>query len=150
MLSTKAINDAMMTLVAADPATLAPATAGNKVALVVQPFTPDPNLTPADLVLATFTGSTPLVAGVGAQVVAYDPLAACRFIQIKEPSGGWYWHCTAAPASPETVYGVALLDDLGTKLLGMTLFDSPVQIKDVDDSIQVGSVRMYQTGQGLT
>lgn len=128
MIPSKALFDQTQALLAADPTTLAPAADANIVSLVISSFVPSQALDIGTLTLATFTGSAPKEAGVGAQTVFTDPISNLRVIQVKEPTGGWTWVCTATPGAPETVYGVILTNDDGTVLLGSMLLPTPVTI----------------------
>jgi hypothetical protein len=141
MVPSSSLFDSMVSLLAADTAGLANATA-NKVALVISSFTPSRSLALGSITLATFTGSTPLSAGTGTQQVFSDPLTGLKLIQIKEPAGGWNWICTATPGSPETVYGwVLLVNDLSA-ILGSGLLDTPVQISANGQGLSIPYLRM--------
>ena len=133
---------ALGTTLAADPTTLAPAGAGNKVSLVKAPFTPNENHVVADFTLADFTGSAALVAGNGAQPVGNDPLTAQQEIDIKEPAGGWRWQCTVAPTPAQTIYGYILTDNAGAVLLGMGLLDVPITVTAIGDFVEIGSIKL--------
>lgn len=140
MTPAKLLSDALASLLAADATTLAPAADNNIVSLVISPFTPDPGLDITTLMLATFTGSAPKLAGLGTQTVFRDPISGLRVIQIKEPIGGWNWVCTVTPGAPETVYGVLLTDEAGTVYLGSELLESPTTIALAGDGVTVGSL----------
>lgn len=140
MTPSKLLFDAIQSLLAADSATLAPATDANIVSLVINNFTPSQDLVIGDLTLATFTGSAPKAAGTGTQTVYTDPISGERVIQVKEPVGGWTWVCTATPGTPETVYGVILTNDDGTVLLGSQLLDVPVPIVNNGDGFSIAKL----------
>jgi hypothetical protein len=149
MLPTKPVRLALGNLLAADTATLAPATA-NKIALVSAAFTPNENLTATDLVYATFVGSTPKAGASGPQGVGQKPSTGEQYITILTPVGGWRWVCTTAPGSPETIYGYAMLDTTLATLLAMAIFDTPYIIRNVNDEIDLGSVPMTFVLQPLS
>lgn len=149
MVPTKVTTDAEIDLLAADAATLAPAVSGNKVSLVIAPFTPGPDTDVTTLTLATFTGGAAKVAGTGAQTTGFDPITLREFIQILEPAGGWSWVCTGAPAAPETVYGVVLTNNGVTVTYGAELLPAPVTITNVGDAVAVGFLRFYQGPDSL-
>lgn len=140
MLPMAALRLKLATLLADDTSSLAPAVNANKIALVTSPFTPEETLTVADLTLASFTGSTPIAGAAGDQGVALDPVTGQQLITILAPAGGWRWVCTAAPATPQTIYGFALLDAALDTLLGVELLTTPVTISAVGQEIDLGAV----------
>jgi hypothetical protein len=142
MLPVKALRLELGTALAADAATLAPVANGNKIALVVNPFTPNENLVIGDFTLASFTGSTPLVAGTGTQEVGIDPTTGQQSITMKEPAGGWRFACTVTPASPQNVYGYILMDNAAATLLAMQAFDAPITISASGQFIEIPYARL--------
>ena len=136
-------------LLAADTSTLAPATA-NKVALISANFALSEELAVGDLTLATFTGSTPKAGASGAQQAGTDPLTGDQVVTNLTPAGGWRWECTAAPASPETIYGYALLDTTLATLLGAALLDAPVTITSVGDFVDLGAITIRFVRQPMS
>ena len=149
MLPMKDVRLALGELLAADVATLAPV-AANKIALVLDAFALTENLVIGDLVLASFTGSTPKAGAAGTQQAGINPITGDQVITILAPAGGWRWECTAAPASPQSINGFALIDDAGAVLLGAQLLDVPVTITDVGDFIDLGAVTMMFVVQPLS
>ena len=135
------LRDQLGALLAADTTTLA-TVAANKIALVAAPFALDENLVPADLTLATFTGSTPIAGAAGAQGVGTDPATGEQIITILAPVGGWRFVCSAPPGAPETIYGFALLNAAGTKLFGAELLPLPITITLAGDEIDLGAVNI--------
>jgi len=89
-------------LLAADPAMLAQAADAPMITLIAAPFTEGPNVEYADITPATFNGSTPKDATVGAQQAFFNPVLGVDVVQLNEPVGGWTWECAVAPAAPET------------------------------------------------
>ena len=150
MLPTKDVRMQIGELLAADDTILAPAASGNKVALIVEEFTPDENLVIGDLTLASFNGSTPKVAGTGTQAVGTDPATGQQIITILEPAGGWRWECGADPAEPQTVYGFCLMNNAGDTLYATQLLDNPVTISEAGQEINLGSVKMIVIDQPLS
>lgn len=142
MLPMKAVRLQLGELLAADATTLAPAVNANKIALVAAAFTPNENLVAGDLTLATFTGSTPKAGATGAQQAGIDPPTQQQVITNLAPAGGWRWECTAAPASPESIFGFALLDSTLATLLGVALLPAPVAIAAVGDFVDLGAVTL--------
>ena len=127
-------------LLAADPATLAPAMNANKVHLAINNFTPSLDLVLADLTPATFTGSAAKDVGTGTQPTYYDVATGKYTIRLLEPVGGWNWVCTVDPAAPETVYGVYVTDNAGTTLLGAQLLEEPVVIDAAGQGVGIGDL----------
>lgn len=148
MLPIKDIRLQLGELLGADATYLAPI-AGNKIALVIAAFVPEENLVIGDLTLAAFTGSTPKVLGAGTQNVGIDPTTGEQVITMKDPAGGLIWECSAAPVTPEVVYGIAMIDDAEAVLLGTELLSTPITITDVSDQVLVGSVQMRLTSEPL-
>lgn len=138
----KAIRLALGDLLAADPATLAPATDANKIALIAAPFAATEDLVIGDLTFATFTGSAPKAGATGDQQSGIDPPTGDQVITILAPAGGYRFECTVAPGAPETIYGWALTDNAGTTLLAVGTLTSPVAIAAVSDFIDLGAVTM--------
>lgn len=142
MLPTKAVRKQLGELLAADTGTLAPATLANKVALVMAAFTPEENMVPADLVLATFDGSTALNAGTGTQPCGVDPATGQQIVTIKEPAGGWRWETSGVTHLPQTIYGYALLNNDSSALLGIAVLPAPLTLQEIGQEIQIGNVTM--------
>lgn len=126
-------------LLAADTTTLAPV-AANEMVLVTSNTPPVETLVIGDLTLATFTGYAPKAGAAGAQQAGIDPATGEQVITVLAPVGGYRWECTAAPASPETIYGFALTDSTGATLLAYAQLATPVTISDVGDFIDLGAV----------
>src|SRR5262245_12419019 len=127
MIPSRTLWEAIQNLAAADVATLNPA-AANKVHLTTTNFTPSLDIAVGTLAAHTFTGSAALATGTGAPSTYYDVVSGYRVIELKEPVGGWHWSCTAAPTTPETIYGWFVTDSTGATLLGSGRLASPVTI----------------------
>ena len=118
------------------------ASALNRVALVMAPFTPTPQTLYADLVLATFTGSTPKTVALGAQGAAQDPVTNQEVITIVEPVGGWRFVTSDAVNLPQTIYGFALFDSTGPgPLIGSQILEEPVTLTAAGQEINLGTVK---------
>ena len=141
MLPVKDMRLALGDLLAASVPWLAPV-AANKIALIAAPFVMDENTVIGDLTLATFTGSTPKAGAAGAQQVGVDPATGDQVITNLAPAGGWRWECTVAPATEETIYGYALLDNAAAVLLGIQSLSTPIAIADVGDFVDLGAVEI--------
>jgi len=142
MLPMKAVRLQFGELIAADDTTLAPAVSANKIALIAADFALSEDLVVGDLTLATFTGSAAKAGATGAQLVGVDPATGQQVITIKAPAGGYVWECTADPGSPETIFGLALVDNAGTTLLGVEKFTTPVVISAAGEQVSAGDVQM--------
>jgi hypothetical protein len=137
----RALWESVADLFAADTANFANASAV-KVHLAAAPFTPGLDLALGSLTAATFTGSTALSAGTGTQPTYYDAVEGVRVMELLEPAGGWHWHCTVSPVSPETIYGFYVTDNAGATLLGAELLDAPVTISAAGQGIDVGFIKL--------
>lgn len=119
------------------------ATALNRVALISAPFTPNENLTFADLTLATFDGSTEKTVPLGSQEVGVDPLTGQQIITIVPPAGGWRFVSTGVTNLPQTIYGFCLYDSTGPgPLLACELLPTPISIVASGQQIDLGTVKL--------
>lgn len=144
MTPTTVLTQAMLDLLAADGATLSPAAGAElQVKLVASAFTPNFNLLPADITLATFTGSTPIAITAGDQEVGYDPTEGEEFIQFIPPEGGWYWEATAPVPDGERIYGAVVTNFAGTTIYASMLLSPSVLVMNTGDSVVVGVMRIY-------
>jgi len=122
-----AVRQKLGTLLAADSGTLAPATLANQIALIIAPFTPNENLTPGSLTLATTNGLAAILCATGAQEVALDAVTGAQVITLVPGAGsGFRWVSSGTFTSPITVYGVAVLDNAGANLWAVAALPSPV------------------------
>ena len=146
MIGTSELVPTILDLLAADAGTLGPAVASeNKLRLVTADFTPARTLVFGDLTYAAWTGSAPKTVTGGAQQVGYDTVRQEWFIELVPPVGGWYWECTAAPAETVNNFGVALVDNAGAVLLGTQKLPVVVQVSAIGHTVQVGTVRFYES-----
>jgi hypothetical protein len=136
-------------LLSADTHTLAPTTTPNKMALTNTNVTPSEVLTIASLSFATTAGMGPIAGAAGTQGIGNDPATGDQTITILTPAGGWRFVCTAAPATPETIYGFALTNNGGTALLAYALLPQPVNIAAVGDEIDLGAVTIVFVRQPM-
>lgn len=143
---TTPIVTAMLTLLASDPATLAPLLAAdNKMRLITADFTPGRSLVVGDLAFATWAGSAQINVTPGAQQVGYDTLRNQWFIEIVSPVGGWRWESTGAVDPAVNNYGIALVDHTGATVWGTMKFPTPVRVSDIADTVEAGIVRFYES-----
>lgn len=150
MLPMKAVRQKLATLLAADASTLAPATDANKVALIVAPFSPSENLVIGDLTLASFAGGDPIAGTAGTQGTGNIPGTGQQRITMVEPAGGWHWKCTADPATPQTITGLALINNAGDTLLGVQAINPTVTISFSGDEYDAGSIDMTFVPQPIS
>lgn len=150
MFATKALRQQAMKLLAADATTLAPAALANVIALVMNEIAPGEALTFADLVLATFDGSTPIAVGVGTQSTAENPFTGAEVISLKQPVGGFRWETTGVTNLPQTIYGFALLNDAVDTLLAADLLDAPITLTAVDQLIDIGAPELQLPANTIT
>lgn len=139
-----------MQLLAADTATLAPATLANKIALVMANFVPSESLKLSDLTLATFTGSTPILGTAATQPEGLDPATGDSIIDLPAASGMYRWETTATTLLPQTIYGYALIDNGATKLLASALLDAPVTLTDINQRIDIGDPNLRQLAGSIS
>lgn len=142
MIPVKSLVSGMAIALAAAPP-LAQATALNRIALIMAPFTPSPNLTYADLVLATFTGSAPKVVPLGTQQAGIDPVTGQNVITIVEPAGGWRFQATDTVNLPQSIFGFALFDSTGPgPLIATELLAVPVTLTAALQEINLGTAKL--------
>jgi len=142
MLPMKALRLKFGELLAADATTLAQVADANVIALVISDFNLNEDLVVGDLTLADFTGSTPLVGGLGTQPVGIDPLTGEQIITLEDPAGGWRWECTAAPDEPQTVFGYVLLNDAMDAVFGATKLENAITVSESGHEVTIGSVQI--------
>lgn len=141
MIPSLALFKTQQSLLAADTTLLANATA-NKVSLVASSFVPSQTLDISTLTLASFTGATALAAGTGVQQVFLDPVTNQWQIQIKEPSGGWNWICTADPSPAQTMYGWILTNGAIDTILASGLLAAPIPISASGQGLSIPYLRL--------
>lgn len=149
MLPTIAVRSQAAILLAADATTLAPATDANKLALVMEPFTPSEDLAIGDLTLATFDGSTPIAVGVGTQPTGFDPSNKDLLIDLKPPVTGFRWETTGVTNLPQTIYGVALINDAGDLLLATERFPVAITLNAINQRIDAGAPYIRQLANSM-
>jgi len=140
MLPMRTIRLQLGELLAADATTLAPSSAANKVALVMNDFTPSENLNVSNLTLATFDGGNPISGITGTQPVGLDAQTGDQIITISPPAGGWRWEVTGSANLPQTIFGFALLDDTLSTLLASEKFIPPIGLSSVGQEISIGTI----------
>lgn len=127
MLPMVAVRQRLGVLLAGDATTLAPATAGNKIALVSAAFALSENLSIGQLTLAAGNGLDPILCATGAQETAIDPVTSEQVLTIVPAAGsGFRWVTSGTLAGPITIYGAALIDNLAANLLAAMTLPQPV------------------------
>lgn len=142
MLPMIAVREQIGNLLAADATTLAPATNGNKIALITQVFTPSETLVASNLTLASGNGLDPIQGVTGAQSVGLDPVSQEQIILIKAPAGGYKWISSGTIGTPITLYGYALLDSTLATLLAVQAFPTPITITAAGYLVDVDPTEM--------
>ena len=144
MVPSLALREAAMALLSADAATLAPVALNNKVFLVKAAFTPSEQSVIGDLTAADFDGSTALLAGLGTQPEALDPLSSDAIIDIKPPATGWRWETTGVTNLPQTIFGYGFMDNAGTTLLACALLSTPVTLTAINQRVELNPPTLRQ------
>lgn len=111
-----------------------------KYGLVAAAFSPSRSLLYADLAQPVFTGYAEKVSPAGSARVVRDQATNGGGFAVQEPTGGLTWICTAAPGTPQVIYGWYVYFATGSKLLFTQLFDNPVTIEAVNDFVEVSAV----------
>lgn len=142
MLPVKSLRTSLGTSLAANTASLAPATDPNEIALITAAFTPTEDLVIGDLTLASGDGLDAIVGVAGTQLTGTDPLTQEQLVTIKDPAGGYRWALTSAPTPPVTVYGFALTTTAAGALLATQALDAPITLTNIGDEIDIGSATL--------
>jgi hypothetical protein len=141
MLASNVILDALASLLANDPLTLAPVANAVHVHLAVNAFTPGPGLLITNFVEATYPGSAAKNAGVGPQQNFIDAVTGQRTVQLIEPVGGWHWVATGLTNLPQDVYGIYVTDNADAVVYGSARLEGPISITAIGQAIDVAQVR---------
>jgi hypothetical protein len=143
MLPMYAVRLQLGNLLAKDPTTLAPATAGNKMYLITTAFNANESLTVADLTFASGNGLDPIVCAVGNQEVAIDPVSQAQIITLVPGAGtGFRWVTTGTLPAPVTIYGFALTDGPGAILLATESLVTPIVLTSAGYQIDADPKKM--------
>jgi hypothetical protein len=132
----------LITLLAGDTTTLAPAASNVKAHLAAATFTPSPALTVGSFTEATFTGYAALLAGLNAQQSFVDSATGNQIIQLLEPAGGWHWATTAATSLPMTIFGYYVTDNASAVLYGSALLTTPITLTASGQGVDVAQIRL--------
>jgi len=149
MQASLALREKASQLLAADTATLAQAADANVIALIMADFTPSEATVVGDVTLATFDGSTPLAAGLGAQAEGLDPNNTDSLITIKSPVGGWRWETTGVTNLPQTIFGYCLLNDALDTLFACEKLDDPITLTAVNQVVELSNVTIRQLANSM-
>lgn len=134
MKPSRALANTLSTLLAADTALLANATA-MKVGLITAPFTPSIDRVMGDLTICALTGLVPLAGVAGAQLEDVDALTGELKVEIKAPAGGFRWETGGGTTYPVTVYGFALGNNAMAVLHGTHTLDQPITLNADNQAI---------------
>jgi hypothetical protein len=150
MIPTQAMLDAVATEIATDTTVLANALF-NQVFLIAAPFVPGAGLTIGGLVLASFTGSSP-ISNTSAVMLKYtDPLTGEWLVEIPPPVGGWHWQVnTNLTNLPQTIYGYGVMDNTGAILWGTNLLPTPLLLTAIGQGVDVPRVNFRLSAQALS
>jgi hypothetical protein len=141
MQPTTQLANSVSTLVAADVANLAAASA-TKLHLAQAAFTPSLGLLIGSFTEATFTGYAAIAAGAtGAQNQFFDPATGNSIVEVKPPVGGWLFKATSSAGLPQTIYGSYLTDSASANVLGSQLLSAPVTMTASGQAIEIPNVR---------
>jgi hypothetical protein len=146
---TKALREKAAQLLAADSATLAPASDANKLMLLKAQPAENENVAIGDLSEADFDGSAALLCGTGTQPEGLDPNSADAVISIKPPAGGFRWETTGGTNLPQTIYGVALVNNDKSVLFGVQRI-TPVTLTATNQVVEVGPIQIRQMANSMT
>lgn len=147
MIATDTLFQRRDVLLAADTTTLAPAADPPFIRLSMEAFTPSVGTVVADIVAPTFDGYGDILCAVGAQLQSIDPVDGDSQIEIKAPLGGWRWETTGVTNLPMSIFGWAQINDAETIVFGSELFDEPIILTGVNQSITIPVVK-YSTPPG--
>lgn len=135
MLSTAALRQQLLILLAADTTTLAPAADNLKMALIKNAVVPSEAIVFADLQLADFDGSTPLDIGLNTQPTGLDPFNNDIILDFKPPTTGFRWETTGLTNLPQTIYGYAVLTNALDDVYCVALFDTPIVLTAINQRV---------------
>jgi len=141
MIPTKALERSISTRLASDTTKLAAATALH-VHLIMAAFLSDEETDFTTLTEAVFDGYTDLDADTGTQQSFIDQVNNVQVVQLLEPAGGWHWQVTGLTGLPVDIFGYVVTDTADTVTWGSELFDTPVTLADVGDSIDIPFIRL--------
>lgn len=141
MIPAQNIIDRMVTLLASDTTTFAPAANAVKIHLAQAAFTPAPTLIVGSFTEATFTGYAALLAGLNTQQTFFDGSSGLKVLQLLEPAGGWHWATTAATGLPQTIFGYYATDNATATVYGSALLTTPVVLTGTGQAVDVAQVR---------
>lgn len=150
MIPTQALRNQAMSLLAADPTTLAPAALPIYVVLFSNNAAPSEQSVLADFTPANFTGSAPIAVTVGAQPEGFDPGTNDSLIDISPPVGGFRWITGDAMNLPEKIYGYILVDHAQTLLLAAQLLPAPILLTAAAQRIDLGDVNLRLPANSIT
>ncbi len=150
MQATKALREQAAKLLAADSTTLAPAADANLVRLLVGDVNETEAVAIGDLEFADFDGSAGLEVPVGALPEGLDPVSSDALISIPPPAGGFRWETTGITNLPQTVTGVALVNDDSTVLFAVKKLDTPITLTAINQVVALDALDIRQAANSMT
>lgn len=112
---------------------------GAKVGLIKAAVAPSKDTVLADVMEADFTGYAQ--KAVTAWTAVFDDLSGKPSVR----TGSNHWQPTDA-VSPNVIYGQILVDTAGTTLLGVEIFDTPVNLPDANEAFDSEVTFSFPTG----
>lgn len=137
----------------ADTAGLGLAATPFKVLLVNVDFDEDDDLDPSAMVaaIATTNGlSTIIPLEVGSQLESIDPATGDIIVTLKTPLGGWRWESTATPGTPETVYGLVVVNEDEDKVYGSKKLSEQFVCNANNQAVDFGTLSFRIPVAGIT
>lgn len=109
---------------------------GLEIHLAQNLFAPGPGLVIGDLVQADFDGYNPAVRASAALPESLDPINGDIVLSINSLTGLPY-ETTGTTNLPQTIYGFYLTDQDETVVWAAELFDAPITLTGINQSIQL-------------
>ena len=117
---------------------------------VMNNFAPSEQTLLSDVVLADFTGSTPIDLVVGAEPEAFNPVTNASQIDLAAPLGGFRWVTGDAVHLPQTIFGYVLLNHGSTVVMASQLLDTPITLTSFPQVIDLGDVNLSLAPNSIT
>lgn len=137
MIPTNLVQESFCDKMAADSATVAPAATANTIYFVANPFVPSPDITFADVNIATTEGVVNgIECPVGAQLSSVDPLTKANQIVLKTPVDGYTVVVGTPNDPPEVIYGYMLVKP-DSIILATELLPNPITLDTEGAMIQI-------------
>jgi len=125
--SVKAVGDPVYDLIADAVGADTVSFAANRLLLVIEDFTPAPDLDASTLTFAAH-GMTVITSSGSVVLVGVDPLTGDRVFLLKPPAGGWHFVSSGGGTYSFTVFGWVWLDAVEPDLRVAGKFLAPITI----------------------